>query len=55
MDETLTALLDSILVIEGKYAYEKRGIKTQRQAEIFKKVDDALKEYIEKNNALKQD
>jgi len=48
MDEKLQQLVDDVLLIERGYTYEKRSIKSQRQGEIFKKVDDFLNEYLKK-------
>ena len=55
MDEKLQQLVDDVLQIERGYAYEKRSIKSQRQGEIFKKVDDFLNEYLEAKDATEQD
>ena len=54
MDEKLQKLVDEVLLIERGYAYEKRGIKSQRQTEIFKKVDDILREYVEEQDEIEQ-
>ena len=54
MDEKLQQLVDDVLLIERGYAYENRSIKSQRQGEIFKKVDDFLNEYLEAKDATEQ-
>lgn len=51
MDENLQQAVDDVLLIESGYAYEKRSVKSQRQGEIFKKVDDFLNEYFEAKDA----
>jgi hypothetical protein len=53
MDEKLQQLVDDVLLIERGYAYEKRSIKSQRQGEIFKEVDDFLNKYLEAQDATK--
>ncbi len=54
MDEKLEKLVEDVLLIERNYAYEKRGVRSQRQGEIFKKVDDFLNEYLEEPDATEQ-
>ena len=51
MDENLQQAVDDVLLIERGYACEKRSVKSQRQGEIFKKVDDFLNEYLEAKDA----
>ena len=55
MDEKLKKLVGVILDVEREYAYENRNIKTQRQTDVFKKVDNFLKDYLEDENAPEQD
>lgn len=51
INEKLQQLVDNVRPIERGFAYEKRGMKTQRQGEIFKKVHDNLREYFDAQDA----
>lgn len=47
MDKLIDEIIEEVLLIERNYAYEKRGVKSQRQAHVEKRVEELLNKISE--------